>query len=211
MSQEMIRAERLTTEARVALMRGETDKAAKCAEEAFEIAPRSVVVLEMLGDVRLAQNRTPEAEEAFKTGLQIAPGHLALEEKYAALVLKKAGIYASPESAGPDVGEYASAKSAAIINMILPGVGQIILGQTVKGAAFLVAFVFGLVLVGLSGGFESLLNLLRGSSQVSGGGFLSWSVPLLAYLWSQFDLASLAKRFQPKKAEHPVPPVDKPF
>lgn len=202
--------EQLIRDAKIAAMRGDIKQEMALIEEALTLAPNSPGVLEAKGDALLKAGRKAEAEQAYHAGLEIAPGHNNLEAKYAEIVLGK--VVLSPEEMlSNDVGAYANSKIAVLISVIIPGLGHIILGQTVKGACYLGGFVLAIVLCGTLGGFEAFMSLFRSFQDLSGLGLALLAGTFLFYMIIQFDVASVAKRMVPSRIDRPVPPVDKPF
>lgn len=202
--------ETLIRDAKIAAMRGDAKQELALIEEALILAPKSPGVLEAKGDALLKAGKRAEAEAAYHAGLELAPGHNTLEAKYAELVLGKVALDPDLVMAN-DVGTFANGKIAALISVVIPGLGHIILGQTVKGIAFLGSFILATVLCGLLGGFATFMSLFRNFQEMSGMGLFVLAATVLLYVIIQFDVAALAKRMVPPKVNRPIPPVDKPF
>jgi len=202
--------ETLIRDAKIAGMRGDAKQELALIEEALILAPKSPGVLEAKGDALLKAGKRAEAEAAYQAGLDLAPGHNTLEAKYAELVLGKVAL--DPDLVlSNDVGTFANGKIAALISVVIPGLGHIILGQTVKGIAFMGGFILATVLCVLLGGVSAFLSLFRNFQEMSGMGLFVLGATVLFYVIIQFDVAALAKRMVPPKISRPIPPVDKPF
>lgn len=205
------KVEQLVRDAKIAAMRGDHKQEMALIEEALALAPNSPGVLEAKGDAFMALGRKREAQEAYKRGLDLAPGHNNLEAKYAELILGQVPLVNPEMITSNDVGTFASGKMASLISVFMPGLGHIILGQTVKGAVFMGAMVLALILCFTLGGFAAFLSLFRNFQDLSGIGVFVLLGTLLFYVYIQFDAASVAKGMVPPKISRPIPPVDKPF
>lgn len=205
------KVEQLVRDAKIAAMRGDHRQEMALVDEALVLAPKSPGVWEAKGDAFLAMGHKKQAIEAYKQGLDLAPGHNNLEAKYAELVLGQVPLVNPEMITSNDVGTFASGKMASLISVFMPGMGHIILGQTVKGAVFMGAMVLGLILCVALGGVAAFLSLFRNFQDISGTGIFVLLATLGFYVYIQFDVASVAKGLVPPKYSRPIPPVDKPF
>jgi tetratricopeptide (TPR) repeat protein len=205
------KVEQLVRDAKIAAMRGDHKQEMALVEEALVLAPKSPGVLEAKGDALMAMGRKGEAKEAYKRGLELAPGHNNLEAKYAELILGQVPLVNPEMITSNDVGTFASGKMASLISVFMPGLGHIILGQTVKGACLMGGMVLALILCTSVGGFAAFLSLFRNFQDISGVGVFVLVGTLFFYVFIQFDVAAVAKRLVPPKYSRPIPPVDKPF
>lgn len=205
------RADSLIRQSQVSFRRGDAKDGLAKVQEAFAIAPQSTAVLEALGDAYMAAGEPKRARDAYRAGLEVAPGHQTLEAKYAEAVLRLEPAFDPAVVAPVDAGSYANGQTAVLLSAILPGLGHLVLGETAKGIAFLASYIAFVVLAFLFRGPQSFFSLFGQAQDMNGFGLLMLGAALLAYLWCVFDMASLAKRMKPPKFSRPVPPVDKPF
>src|SRR5439155_1070467 len=92
----------------------------------------SPTVLEFVGDELVEQGKFKEAKEVYAKGLKVSPKNVGLDRKHATMIFKTAntgfgGAYAEFEST-------ANAKVALILTILVPGLGQVVTGEFVKGA-----------------------------------------------------------------------------
>ncbi len=205
------KVEQLVRDAKIAAMRGDHKQEMILVEEALALAPKSPGVWEAKGDALMASGRKGEAKEAYKNGLELAPGHNSLEAKYAELILGQVPLVNPEMINANDVGTFASGKMASLISVFMPGMGHIILGQTVKGACFMAGMVVALILCFALGSIPAILSLYKNFQDVNGLGVLTLVATIFFYVFIQFDAASVAKKLVPPKYARPIPPVDKPF
>ena len=212
--------------ARVAKMRGQLQEATDLIQQASRVAPGSVTVLEILGDEMVERKLYGDARRAYLTAHRLDPRNVAVERKYATMVLRASGGGMTIESAlaiGLDSpfmnadDTMANAKVAIILSLIVPGVGQLVLGQTQKGLTLLGSYVVGLILlILLHTDFENTMKALRGVAHTGSAGFSL--IPLVGMLVitiiSVQGCAAKAKK-DPltgiKHVDRPVPPVNLPF
>lgn len=205
------KVEQLVRDAKIAAMRGDHKQEMALVDEALILAPKSPGVWEAKGDALMALGNKGEAKTAYKQGLDLAPGHNNLEAKYAEIILGQVPLVNPEMISSNDVGTFASGKMASLISVFLPGLGHIILGQTVKGACFMGGMVLAFVLCSLLGGFSAFLSLFRNFQDLNGLGVFTLVGTVFFYVFIQFDVASVAKGLVPPKYVRPIPPVDKPF
>lgn len=204
--EELDEADRLIRQAHVAKARQEHSKALELLRQAEQLAPESVAVLVELGDGYAAKNRWKDAQTVYGRATQLEPQNVAVERKYAEAVLKAnlplEVIYGM--SRGDAADQAASANMAAIISFFLPGVGQIVLGQTLKGVILLSVWLFML--------FVAFLFLNNGgNTSMTQWGFIPIVIAFLLNVAAFYDAKSQAKVAKKPKMERPEPPVDLPF
>ncbi|HLJ55422.1 MAG TPA: hypothetical protein VKT77_10320 [Chthonomonadaceae bacterium] len=101
---------------------------AKC-REAIERIPGDAAALEMYGDILQGLARTDEAMAAYKRATEADAKRASAERKYGDLMMRQQRwSEADPEEVPK------SPVAAAVFSLLIPGAGQIHVGQTVKGA-----------------------------------------------------------------------------
>jgi tetratricopeptide (TPR) repeat protein len=169
------------------------------------------MVLKVQGDHYMARGQRSKASELYKKAFELDPTDKEAETKFAESLIVGADLGTFVPSAFES---QATGKSATILSALLPGLGQIVTGQTQKGIAFLVIYMVSVgALFAIPNGIKSIAGIFSSRSSDFNGLIL---IPLLgaAITWfiSFADAQSYAKRFSTKKVvERPVPPVDKDF
>lgn len=212
---QMQEAERLLAAARVAKMRNQKSEAERLVQQAKEAAPTSPLVLELVADELRERGQLLKAVAAYKDALRYDPENIGLQRKHAEVVLKSdtvasAMMHMRSEDSFESV---ASAKTATILSVLLPGLGQIVSGHFAKGAFYLIGWIIGIVGVILSpGGIGGLLKAATGATSEFNPIVM---VPLLiavgCHLLAIFDAASRAKGSTKRRIDRPVPPANLPF
>jgi tetratricopeptide (TPR) repeat protein len=142
-------AERLLLEARLWVRRGQPEEAIARCQQALELDPRAWQAHDMMGDILADQGRAQEALARYRQAQAIVPGQADVEEKIARAILAQAERDRLGTE-GPQV-EALSAEApgpprnpsiAALLSLVLPGLGQGYNRQLTKGA-----IVLGLVIV----------------------------------------------------------------
>jgi len=220
--ENQLAADNLIRQARVCKMRGQVQEATDLVRQAADLAPGSAVVLEMLGDEYMERKRFGEARAAYKTAHRLDPTNVALETKFANVVLRtEAGMsfemaMTKGDSLFLDAGEAtASAVAATVLSVIVPGTGQLVLGENKKGFSLLGGWVLGMIfIVVFSQDLQGLLKSVTGRhGQFSGLIFIPIVALLAIYIMAIGGCASrIKKKWTPARlTEKPVPPVDLPF
>lgn len=193
--------------ARVHLKRGEKDAALQLVEGLREKYPDHPDAKEAYADVLVGIGRKQEAIQVLKEIIDAHPGRVETERRHAYLVFglhqhefEQYGLMLeSQEGAlGPR-----SSGTAAFLGLLFPGLGQVYVGQLVRGIVYAALAVLGFVLIFSIGVGPSGLNG-TGISIIVGLAVV-WIVGIL-------DAAVSAKggsEVTPK--ERPKPPVDLPF
>lgn len=205
---QLEKAENLIRQAAVAKMRGDNAGADKLLQEAQEAAPTSPAVLEAIGDDYMARGQKSKAMEVYKQAFTIDPKAISAERKYAELVLHIKAIsdpFMTMEMA--DAGTYASGKIAVILSLLVPGLGQYVLGYRVKGVAFFaVVLICWIILLAVPGMLSTFPGLFGGKVQFNPLVLVFLFPATVAHLWSVFDATAESKRMTPLKVEKPTPP-----
>lgn len=167
-----------------------------------------------LADLLVQDHQPAKAIELYKKALERSPGDKEIETKMANAVLAEAGDFGMA-----NFSEYetvASAKTNLVLSIILPGLGQVVSGQTKKGAimmgSWLICLFLAILVPGGLAGFAGLFGIGRESFNPM------VLLPLfgmgLVFAISWGDMAGQAKKVMPdrkRRVEHPTPPVDKDF
>jgi tetratricopeptide (TPR) repeat protein len=191
--------------------RGNSAEAEKILEDVLETYPDHPAAIEAKADILIGQGKTEEAKNLLAELVAKHPEFTGAERKYAELVLKAAekewivaqAMSGDLSSFGPG-GAKRNAGAAAFLSMMLPGFGQIYVGEMARGIVFAVVSI--LLWVGL-------FSLGLGPKLRLEPAFWPLFVGLLAiYIVSMIDAAVAAGRMSPPlRKERPAPPVDKPF
>lgn len=206
-------AERFVRQARLAQTRGQSQAAADLYRKAATAAPDDASLLATVGEGLLELRRVQEAKRLLETAKALAPNDANVERAFAKAVLAAAGEWGGfpGESQGLD---YASAKSATLLTLIVPGLGQVVVGQTSKGGMLLGGWLLCLVAAMLvPDGVSGLVRMVMG--QLSAPVNLLVLLPLagMFVLWlvAIYDMNAQARKARPERRERPKPPVDLPF
>jgi tetratricopeptide (TPR) repeat protein len=214
-------AERIIRLWRVEKMRGHRPEADALLQQAMAVAPTSAIVLEIVGDDAMERRNLQKARLAYERAAKLDPNNVGLERKFARLVMNQSpGLtieeqlrlgYADSALLAP-TDSIADLRVARILNVFLPGLGQIVLGQTRKGLIFLVlwlACVMAIVI--LRADLQELLRTLAGRP---GRPTMIVLVPIFGvFITTIASLAGLsgAGGSSRKHVDRPRPPVNLPF
>lgn len=213
-AEDQVAADNLIRQARVCKMRNQIQEATDLVRQASEIAPGSAVVQEMLGDEYCERKRFGEARAAYKMAHRLDPTNVALETKFANLVLRtEQGMsfeiaMTKGDSLFVDASEAtASAVAATVFSFFVPGIGQIVLGENIKGAILIGSWVLCGIMIRL--GVEAKVNHFS----VTTLGYVFIGLILVVYVVAISGCASrIKKKWTPARVtEKPIPPVDLPF
>ncbi|MCW5940876.1 MAG: hypothetical protein KIS66_01505 [Fimbriimonadaceae bacterium] len=204
------RAEALLREARVAEMRNQADRAEALVREAAAVAPGSSEVLEALADRLAATRKTIEAKQTYQRAVKANPHNVSAERKLAELVLREteAELMASGYMAMTSEA-VASSSSAFRFSLVLPGFGQVLLGETAKGLGLIAGWVvcWAIALQTSKAALGPASNLL--DKALFGAPIL---VALTIYGYGLADLAGRGDPTRkPRRPDRPKPPVDLEF
>jgi tetratricopeptide (TPR) repeat protein len=211
--EQLAAAENLIRQARLARSRGQSAQASEFLKQAEAVAPTAPTVLEFIGDDYAERGQMKQAREAYRKAVKLAPKNVAIERKFAEAVLRGTS-YGSPELFA-DYEVTANAKIALVLTIILPGLGQIVTAEVVKGASILLVWGACWMWALLTpGGIKGLLDTVfaRGNP----GDFhaiilFPLAIATIVHIGAIFDCAMKAKHSDRPKISHPVPPDSRPF
>ena len=209
-------ANRLLTNANIALRRGQTAEADRAVQEALVLRPEDAAAQEMLADVRLARFDTDGAITALRAALALEPKRPTAEAKLARLILQQSeghrretlGVaYAGQDvalmRAGDADSQRRSASLAVTASLFLPGLGQFVLGQWIKGGILIGIFLISLLVLGQ---FQETQNLMlffvpsrHGHTQSGGSSGLVWLFALILaadWLYALGDVIAATRKTQ---------------
>lgn len=205
-------AERLIREAHLFTMRGDKAKAKELLDQAEKAAPRSGPVLVALADAALERHNVKEAIRLLTIAKDANPGNVAIEKRHADAVFRQTqGMVFDPTSRS-NFENVASAKASVILSLMLPGLGQIVSGEVVKGVAILICWA-GAWIIAVLIGFKGLFAMLgMGASKDANMTVLvPLAVAAILHLFAILDASAKAKTFEKRKVVRPVPPSNLPF
>jgi len=211
--EQLDKAEKLIQQARLAKTRGQSGQAATYLKQAEEAAPNAPSVLEFIGDQFLEQKRISDARAAYKKAFDLDPKNIGLERKWAETIAATA-----PAGEAIMMSEYesmASAKIAAVLSAIIPGLGQVVLGEFVKGIFIFVAWA-GMILwlYLIPSGLKGIVAIFsqKASQQEPFHPVVLIPVFIMFVLWvsAMFD-AKMTTGLGRKPIDRPIPPDSRPF
>lgn len=180
-------------------------------------------LLEIEGDVATGRKRWKDAEKLYALAKDRLPGNIGVEKKHADAVFLASGMgtledqLRASESSTPilDTDAVARGGVATFLSFLFPGLGQLVMGQQVKGAAFLTVWVLAMTYVFFHGrmipGLLRVIGIGGGGDDPSGLFVFALLVATVTMLLAVFDCATVAKRAPKPNTERPKPPVDLPF
>lgn len=210
-------AENLIRQARVAKMRHQPEEVRRLLSEARVAAPGSVAVLELLGDEYAEVGQKDKALECFRFAMKLNPNNVAIEKKHANLVFNlKAKPQSDMDSFNFHMAEIRdNAKGAKLRSALLPGLGQVSLGQLGLGYTFMAIWgIFAVwLLIKLPDFKEFLVHILKSHTSANDTSFV---IPLIGLFVTYLLAIGLASAGQAEfkgveKKSHPAPPVNLPF
>jgi tetratricopeptide (TPR) repeat protein len=134
--------------ATLARARNQREQALKLLQEAIGLDDADPEAYELKGDILLDLKRGEEAMACFKRARELHPDRPALEDKIARAALQRAARQRTIEMSQAILEgrvKPTSKKSpsyAALLSLLIPGLGQIYNGEMMKGLALILAFVF---------------------------------------------------------------------
>ncbi len=204
-------ADKLLQRYRLEKQRGNKDFAERYLTEAVQLAPGYTYVVECQADEALSNRKSEEAKRLYRLARKIDPKNHSADGKLADLVFRSE---AAPAAAMLKVQEVsASAKSAAIMTALLPGLGQLVTGQTVKGICIILLWVF--LLIFSPAGIQSLTALATSKGDVHTGPLLALGATFCVYIGALVDMSAYSKStaarealmgLADKKKDRPKPP-----
>lgn len=140
---QIVKADEFVRQARIAKMRGNAQEYSRLLRQAEQVAPGAASVLEALGDDLLAQNNVGEARLAYYKAHRMAPKNVQIERKYAEVVFKASASKGWQTQMMMEAEVVENAKRAAAVSAFVPGAGQIVLGDQVKGGIMVAIWLLG--------------------------------------------------------------------
>lgn len=194
--------------------RGNRDLAEKLLAEACEKGLMISSVQEIMGDELAERRKNNDAIAAYKRALELDPKNISAEKKHADLVFKAKA--ASMTFSTSEFEAVASSRSTQIISMLIPGGGHLVNGEWIKGAAFLVAWIVGIVwVIATPNGLSGLTGLIRGGGDFNPLVLLALIFSFIVWISAVVDAGATGKAAERRRMEAlkaPVkPPVDLPF
>ncbi len=132
--------------------RGNNRLAGDLLRQAADVAPGSPTVLEALGDDIMERGQPKPAAEIYWKALRIQPNNPSLERKYAIAVGRSKAAMTVEEALQASLGDgplsaadAANQRIASIFSFFIPGGGQIVLGDYVKGGAYFAGWLIMLI------------------------------------------------------------------
>lgn len=212
--ERLAEAERLLQRYRLEYSRGNQGIAAKLLEEAMTIAPGASMVLEVMGDDAVARKRPKEAMDFYLRAKTADPRNVSADKKHADLVFNTQARMSTAMAS--EFESLASAKSATIFSVILPGLGHAVTGQLATGIGFMVVYVGFLTWTLLTpDGIRGLIAMISGTNRPPlnamvlvpmVGAFVTWLMSLTTIGARTKTMAARIHR-----PDAPRPPVDLPF
>lgn len=204
-------AEGLLKQAQLAKIRGQGSVAERILKEAAEKAPGSAAVQAALGDQLWERSQFSRARAAYKTAHLLEPKNVLYETKWAESLV---GSSRDPSSLQLGLAEsYASAKTATVLSVFVPGLGQLVTGKRTQGIVMLCIWIAGWLYL-----IPNMLSRLPSAVGPDGARINEFS-PLtmltigalaLTWIWSATSASSFAKgqarMVGQKKIERPTPP-----
>lgn len=206
-------AERLIRDAHIASMRGDKAKAKEILDQAEKAAPTSGAVLMALGDAALERHNVKEAVRLFALAKEAEPTNVVIEKRHADAVFRQTqGMIFDPAAKASGIEAAASAKAATFMSALLPGLGQIVMGEVGKGIVLMAGYL-GSWIVAFLIGFDGLFALLGANSKAAPSPMVLVPLALAAlfYLIAVSDAAAKSKLAARRPIVRPVPPSDLPF
>jgi len=212
-------AEQFIRLARVEKMRGNAHAATSFLKQAVEAAPGSVPVLEALGDDLLERRQVKEALETYRRAFELAPKNVAIEKKYATLVIQveslgslddqmRRNLSDSPFLTSDD--RVASGPAAILMSAFLPGSGHLILGQTARGLALMAGWlVCGLWVLFRAEDLTKLFAFMGGAAvKPNMVVLLPIAIMLGIYVGTLGSLKGVSQSTVRRKVDRPAPPPE---
>lgn len=205
-------ADKLIQRYRLEKQRGNKEFAGRYLAEAVALAPGYSLVVECQADEALDSRKTIEAKRLYKRAVAIDPKNVSAETKFANLVFR---ADAAAASAALNINEVsANAKTASILSAIIPGAGQIVTGQYVKGGLIILLWVA--LIFFCPAGLRSIASLASGRPDVQAGPLMAVIAALFVYIGNLVDMSAYSKSLAAhrmmagvtEKKERPVLPQE---
>lgn len=189
-------------------LRGELLEAEDACRKAIELDESDAALRELLGDVLYARGQLESARDEFRKALDIDPSRASAETKFAKVVLEIGEMEYGKKLAmemleNPSKFQTPHSPLAAFILSITPGLGQLYLGEYVKGGIILGVFTFSLLM--LAAAKEDLKATLRALGSIfkpvgetgvplSGVAIVFLSIIVFLYIYAVIDVAVTASK-----------------
>jgi len=208
------KVEKLLQRYRLEGARGNREMGIQYLKEAQALAPKASVVLEVLGDDAAERRQMKDAVEFYKQAKEADPRNASADKKHADLVFRTQAALASAGIS--EFENVASARSASLLSIIVPGLGHMVTGQLGKGIAYTVVWIGAIVWVVLTpNGIQGLVAMVsnRTEPKLNMLIFVPMFLGLVTWLAAMIDMNSRAKLLGRTigKGGGPKPPVDLPF
>ena len=179
--------------------------------------------MEAMADDLLERKQFKQAKLLLKQAHTLDPKNVGLDRKYAELVLRGSGNYSIENQLryGDDLlmsseDQVAGVWAARLLSSFVPGVGQMVVGRTVKGICIFLGYVISFAIIAIwQDAFKEFLTGLYKPHAHSGNFFMV--VPLLGvigtWIYAMVDLGGQKAKAVTRqhKVDRPAPPVDLPF
>lgn len=212
--EQLEKAEKLLQRYHLEKTRGNPEIASQILKEAQALAPNASIVLEVLGDDAASRRQQKDAIEFYKRAKEADPKNASADRKHAEMVFTAQARMAT--LASTEFESVASARSASLFSVILPGLGHIVIGRVATGIGFMAVWILCVIgLIAIPDGIKGLTSVVSGRSSPPFnamillpliGGFVTW---LLALTTIGSEAKTMARRM--KLTEGPKPPVDLPY
>jgi tetratricopeptide (TPR) repeat protein len=137
--------------------RGERQQALQLAQEALVLDQRSWEAHELMGDILLDLGRGQPALESYRQARELNRSRAVLEEKIGRAALARAARLQAAnlseallEGRAREAGPPRKPGFAALLSLIVPGLGQLYNGEVAKGFIMLAAFMLLFAVTGVS-------------------------------------------------------------
>jgi tetratricopeptide (TPR) repeat protein len=218
--EQIEQAEILLRSARLERSRGNAQKATELLEQAANIAPGSVSVLTSIADDYIERRQIPKARELLAQAVKLDPTNVALERKYAELVLRTSNALSVEDALRAGLSDFggrpeavASARAATLLSVVLPGSGHFVLGYRTKGLAMLIVWVAMMAwAIFTPNGFGQIIRMANGlQSSIDPVIFVPLFVAAAIHISAVMGCAQMSKTSVVKKIDNPKPPVNLPY
>lgn len=206
-------ADMLVQRAMLEKRRGNKQAAIDLLKKAVETAPGSATVLEALGDDLAESSRWGEAEKAYRDARRQDPGNASIERKLAHIAMHSIAhlsiedqLRLGTDSNARNSDSMANPKFAVVLSVMIPGLGQMVMGNTRKGITILALFLVSVITaVALAKAFPAP----KGHLPTAAVFFIVTAI--VCWLAGVFDVSASAKRTERHSTNRPVPPANLPF
>lgn len=188
------------------------EMAARYLAEAKAEAPNYTYVVECEGDELVQSGKRKDAIVVYKRAFKLDSKNVSAEKKHADLVFSQNAAAVSLTMSNAEA--VASAKTATILSVMIPGLGQVVTGNYVKGGILAAVWVMSLAwMLSMPNGLRSLPGALAGrESNLNPLLFVGLGLAFVVWLGSVIDMQSTSKAYERNRKHKapPKPPVDLP-